>query len=110
MGWFSKPKEGDIYWTKLPEEGKKLAGDKPHPVIINSNNEDDTSNVIGCSSKKQKGLEIEDVPVKSSPGMRLPSYARVNDGERLVDNYKLRKDDKDNACENLEEIRGRLKR
>ena len=45
MKWFNnKPKEGDICWIELPEEGMKLCG--KHPIIVESNNKDLTSNVI----------------------------------------------------------------
>lgn len=107
MGWFTKPKEGDIYWTELPEEGQKLSGDRARPVIVNSNNKDQTSNVIGCSTKYKP--ELEDIEVKTKPGMKETTYARVKDGERLVDNYNLRRDKEKNRVTNLDEIREGLK-
>ena len=66
MGWKpkeEKPKEGGIYHTKLPVDGNKLnsfigdtTGNKKHPVIPISNNLDGTTNVIGCTTKKNDYL------------------------------------------------------
>lgn len=93
-----------MYWTELPEEGKKLKGD--HPVIIDSNNKDNTSNVIGCYKEKHK--ELSDVKVNTSPRMKEDTYARVKDGLRTVDDYELRKDYNNAVCNNLKDIRRKL--
>jgi hypothetical protein len=103
MGWFNnKPKEGDIHNTILPEEGKKLNG--KHPVIIESNNKDDTCNVIGCSSKYHP--ELKDVKVNSTPKMYKDTYARVEDGVREMGTDKLL--NKIGSCNNLKNIRRKL--
>jgi hypothetical protein len=44
-----KPKPDHVYSYDLLEEDRKLKV-KP-PIVITSNNEDDTSNDLGCSSK-----------------------------------------------------------
>lgn len=105
MGKFKRPEESDIYWTILKEEGMKLK--REHPVIIESNNSDLTSNVVGCSSTPH--LELGDVKVNTSPRMNEDTYARVIDGLRLVDDYDLRKDYSNAKCNNFKDIKRKLK-
>ena len=121
MGWFNKkeddkPKEGDIHYTKLPVDGNKLnsymgdrTGNKEHPVIPVSNNLDGTTNVIGCSSKYHP--ELGDIEIKTTPkGMTTKTYARLSDGERVIEDEKLRKDREHRRVDNktFKEIKDRL--
>lgn len=98
MGWKpkeEKPKEGYIYFTKLPIEDSKLnsfmgnpTGDKEHPVIPISNNLDGTTNVIGCTSKKNDYLG--DIKIETTPAMDKETFARLADGERVIKDEDLK--------------------
>lgn len=82
-----KPKPDHVYSYDLPEEGRKLKG--KHPIVITSNNEDDTSNALGCSSKGKLWLPIPDKKVETDIDLPNDTFARMIDGERLVENDKV---------------------
>ena len=91
---FEKPEEGDIYWLLLEKEGMKLNGPYKHPCIVTGHNEDDSSRVVGCSSKENK--KLGDVPIHTEPeDMDEPTFARRIDGERDIENCYFTKKSKD---------------
>lgn len=101
MGWFNKedkPKEGEIKYIKLPVDGDKLNSyegtnkDKEHPVIVRSNNIDGTSNVLGCTTKQNQYKA--DLEIETNPPMDRKTYARLSDGERVIEDDNLKEDNK----------------
>lgn len=110
MGWFTKPKEDEVRYTKLPKEGEKLnsydgdtTGRKTHPVVVIKNNDNGTSNVIGCSTKEKK--ELGDIKLDTTPPMPYPTYARVKDGERIVDTNNLIPKGSGITCNNTKDLK-----
>lgn len=84
-----KPKPEHVYDYDLKEDGKyKLKG--AHPIVITSNNEDDTSNALGCSSKEKPWLPIKDKKIETDIDMPRDTFARLIDGERVVENSKVK--------------------
>jgi glycine cleavage system H lipoate-binding protein len=118
MSWFSsknndKPEVGEVYYTKLPKEGKKLnsydgdeTGTKKHPVIVVQPNDDDTTGVVGCTTKQK--TELGDIEVVTEPPMSRPTYARVYDKERDIKTSELTRDGQDRVCKNIDEIKRKL--
>jgi len=111
MKWFNdKPKEEHVYFTKLPIEDNKLnsyigdtTGKKKHPVVVIKNNDDGTSDVIGCTSKYKE--KLKDIELNTTPEMDKNTYARVHDGERRISTKDLDSKGKDIRCNNAKDLR-----
>lgn len=103
----NKPTVGDIYNLNFPEDKDnkyKLKGE--HPGIVIRNNNDDTSEVLGCTGTPGPGK----IKVEADPKMKKDTYANVSQGERNFKNEEFlnKKWKNGTSCTNLQDILDRL--
>lgn len=87
-----KPNFKEIHWIDIPEDKENpqyLKGE--HPVVVTSHNNDNTSNVVGCSSKNR----IDDIELLTKPPMDEKTWARVSQGERALEDNLFNKESRD---------------
>jgi len=104
-----KPPIGDIYNLNFPEDkyNPHLLKDV-HPGIVVRNNNDDTSEVVGCTGTNRHGTVKVEVDIERN--LTKPTYALVSQGERNFENKDLNGNEWKGGtkCTNIQEILDKL--